>query len=204
MSRYSRKNRFIPILLIVVIMIIAVVALVSLARAIFFSGGSERNQTVQVREVNRQALLEVKGSSRVEMTVRGPIVADEEFNTVTVSVAPNSRQMVAYRGYLDGEIGKINLGNNSKAYSEFVHALDKANLAAGKPFEGEKDDTSGICATGRVYEYNIYDGDNRQMRLWTSTCKGSPGSLRASSSQLSDLFIAQIPDAKELLRKVDY
>lgn len=204
MSRYSRKNRFIPILLIVVIMIIAVVALVSLARAIFFSGGSERNRTVQVSEINRRALLDVKDGRRVEMTVRGPIVAEEEFSSFTISIAPNSRQLTTHRGYLDREIEKIDLGNNNNAYTEFINALDKANLTVGKPLDGDRDSTSGICAKGRVYEYSIYDGDKRTMRLWTSTCKGSPGSLKANFEQLTDLFIAQIPDAKTPLKKINY
>ena len=96
----------------------------------------------------------------------------------------------------------MSLGNNVRAYEEFVHALDKANLALGEQFDEDKDDTRGICATGRVYEYEIYDEDTLVKRLWTSTCKGSPGSLRASAEQLTNLFTAQIPDARAPLSKI--
>ena len=201
MSRYSR-NRFIPVLLIIVIMIIAIVALVSLARAIFFSGNRSGDSSQQV-DVSREALLATDADRKVQMTIRGPIVADENFNSYRITVTPNSRTLVTYRGYLDRQVDRVNLGNNVKAYDEFVHALDKANLAVGVQFDEDKDDTRGICATGRVYEYEIIEGDTVVKRLWTSTCKGSPGSLKASVEQLTNLFTSQIPDAKTPLRKIN-
>jgi hypothetical protein len=139
----------------------------------------------------------------VRMTVRGPIVADENFRSYRVTVDNNSRDLVTYSGYLDDTIGSKHLGNNTRAYEQFVHALDKANLTKGTPFEGEKDDTRGICATGEVYEFEIVEAGSVVKRLWTSTCKGSSGSLRASVKQVSDLFLEQIPDSDELLDKVD-
>ena len=110
--------------------------------------------------------------------------------------------MVTYSGYLSNTIDRIRLSNNVSAYDEFVHALDKADLPVGTQFEEDRDDTRGICATGRVYEYEILNGDAVVKRLWTSTCKGSPGSLRASADQLTNLFTAQIPDAREPLGKI--
>lgn len=200
MSRYSR-NRFIPVVLIVIIMIIAVVALVSLARAIFFPGNRPGTSSQQV-DVSREALLNTAEGHSVRMTIRGPIVADENFSSYRVVVTPSSRTMTTYQGYLDKPIDTTKLGNNTKAYDEFVHALDKANLTLGVQFEKDKDDTRGICATGRVYEYEILEGDKTVKRLWASTCKGSPGSLRASVDQLTNLFVAQIPDARTSLNKI--
>jgi hypothetical protein len=185
-------------------MIIAVVALVSLARAIFFSGNRDTGKAAQQIEVGRTALLNVKEGNSVRMTVRGPIVAEEEFNSLRITVSSSARSLVTYRGYLDKEIDRIELGNNVNAYTEFVNALDKANLALGVPFEGEKDNTHGICATGRIYEYEIFEGGKVVQRLWASTCKGSPGSLKASIDQLTNLFIAQIPDARTHLNKINF
>ena len=200
MSRYSR-NRFLPILLVVVVMIIAIVALVSLARAIFFSGGDSKQTTQQV-DVSREALLNTSVGHRVQMTIRGPIVADETFNSYRITVSSSSRSLVTYNGYLGQPIDEVQLSNNIPAYDEFVHALDKANLPLGTQFAKDQDDTRGICATGRLYEYEIINGDTVVKRLWTSTCKGSPGSLQASADQLTNLFVAQIPDAREVLRKI--
>ena len=200
MSRYSR-SRFLPILLVVVVMIIAIVALVSLARAIFFSGDSSSETSQQV-DVSREALLNTSEGHSVRMTIRGPIVADEAFHSYRITVTPSSRSLVTYNGYLDSQIDAINLGNNIPAYEEFVYALDKANLPLGTQLSEEKDDTRGICATGRIYEYEIIKGEEVVKRLWTSTCKGSPGSLQASADQLTSLFKVQIPDANKVLSKI--
>lgn len=182
-------------------MIIAIVALVSLARAIFFSGNQSTDTSQQI-DVSREALLSTTEGHRVQMTIRGPIVADEAFNSYRITVTPSLRSLVTYSGYLGSQIDEIRLGNNVPAYEEFVHALDKANLSLGTQFPEEKDDTRGICATGRIYEYEIIDGDTIVKRLWTSTCKGSPGSLQASAEQLTNLFTVQIPDARAALNKI--
>ena len=201
MARYTSRSRFIPIILIIVIMVIAIVALVSLARAIFFSGGQSTQNTAQV-DVSRDALLNTADGHKVQMTVRGPIVADENFNSYRITITPSSRSLTTYRGYLGTQIDAMNLGNNVAAYDQFVHALDKADLPVGTAFAKDKDSTLGICATGRVYEYEIMSGNDVVKRLWTSTCKGSPGSLRASADQLTSLFVAQIPYANNALGKI--
>lgn len=201
MARYSR-SRFFPILLVIVIMIIAIAAIVSLARAIFFSDDRQPASTVQL-DASREALLSTDAERKVRMTVRGAIVADEEFHSYRITVTPSSRSLVTYRGYLDRQVDATNLGNNVQAYEQFVHALDKANFAKGSPFDDERDDTRGICATGRVYEFEIINGDNTVERLWTSTCSGSPGSLDASVSQVSNLFVEQIPNAAQKIRNVN-
>jgi hypothetical protein len=201
MSRYSSRNRILPVILVVVIMIVAIVGLVALARAIFFSSGS--SDTTQQVDVSRDALLATSEGHAVQVTVRGPIVADENFNSYRITITPSSRTLTTYRGYLDQQIDSVNLGNNVSAYTEFVNALDKANLALGEAFTDEKDDTKGICATGRLYDFEIINGTDVVKRLWTSTCKGSPGSLRASVEQVTNIFNQQIPDIKEPLSKID-
>jgi hypothetical protein len=194
-----RTSRILPIILVVVIIIIAIAAIVSLARVVFFSGGSS---APAVTDVSREALLNTSAGHRVSMTVRGPIVADEEFHSYNIDISANSRQISTYKGYLGTIVDRTTLGNNVAAYEEFVHALDKADLADGTELEGDRNDIRGICATGRVYEFGIIDGSTTVKRLWTSTCKGSSGSLDASVAQLTELFVNQIPDSKALIKKV--
>ncbi|MNL50353.1 hypothetical protein D3C87_1733650 [compost metagenome] len=73
----------------------------------------------------------------------------------------------------------------------------------GTAFEGDKDDTRGICATGTVYEFETVQSGQAVKRLWTSTCSGSKGSLAASTSQLKNLFVGQIPEGSRLISSVD-
>jgi hypothetical protein len=194
-----RTSRILPIILVVVIIIIAIAAIVSLARVVFFSGGPS---APAVTDVSREALLNTSSGRSVSMTVRGPIVADEEFHSYKIEISASSRQLSTFKGYLNTVVDRTNLGNNVAAYEEFVHALDKADLADGTELEGDRNDVRGICATGRVYEFSILDGNSTVKRLWTSTCKGSPGSLDASVNQLTELFVNQIPGSEALIKKV--
>lgn len=198
MANYNTK-RILPVILVFVIIIIAVVALVSLARAVFFSGAQREPATV---DISRQALVSTTADRSVRMTVRGPIVADEQFQSYQIAVSPTSRTLTTYTGYLDSVVDQTNLSNNTASYEQFVYALDKANLAKGTALEGEKNDLRGVCATGRVYEFAIMNGSTEVKHLWTSTCRGSSGSLDASVEQLMQLFTNQIPNASAAIGKV--
>lgn len=193
------RARIFPVILVLIVIAIAIAALVSVGRAIF--GGGDQPQAAV--DTSQKSLLNTSADRSVRMTVRGQIVADETFRSYQVVVAPNSRILTTYSGYLAQPIENQALGNNIKAYEEFVHALDKANLAKGTPLAEEQDDTRGVCAAGQAYEFEILNGTNVIKRLWTSTCKGSAGSLKASVKQLESLFLQQIPDYKKQLKKID-
>lgn len=194
MANY-RTSRIIPTLLTIIIIIVAIAGLVALARLLFTSGGSSAPKQ---ENIVRQNLLNTDDGRSVSMSVRGPIVANEDFRSYRITVSPSSRQFQAFTGYLDQVTAQQTLGNNTAAYSQFVNALNKANFANSTPFEGDKNDVQGICATGKVYEFRIYSGSQEQAMLWTSTCGGSPGSLRASVSQVSQLFMNQIPSGSTI------
>lgn len=200
MSRYRSRSRFVPIVLIVIIIIVAVAAIISLARAVFFSRSSNSG-TVEVVTLEDHLLNSALGRS-VRMTIRGPIVADENFHSYRITVSPTARNLTTYNGYLEQQVDVVALSNNTRAYEEFTHALNLAKMVAGEPFEGEQNDIRGICASGKVYEFEVRNNESTLGHFWTSTCKGSPGSLDASASQLSKLFIAQIPDAQEVIKNV--
>lgn len=199
MANY-RTSRIIPVALVIIIIVIAVAALVSLARVVFFSGNST---TPDVVDTSREALLSTSAGHSVRMSVRGPIVANEEFNSYQITVSPSSRTIQTYVGYRESVVERKSLGNNVASYEQFVYALDKADLAVGDELEGDRNDVRGVCATGRLYEFSILKDGEPVKYLWTSTCKGSPGSLDASVDQLTELFVAQIPDAETLINNVD-
>lgn len=194
----GNSTRIVPIILVLIVVAIVIAALVSVGRAIL--GGS--TQTTQTN-AGRDALLDTSLGHSVQMTVRGPIVANEQFHSFQITIDPSSRTMTTYQGYLEQPINSKAYDNNAKAYEQFVYALDKANLMDGDELTGDKNDTRGICATGLVYEFSVMNADSTVKRLWTSTCKGSPGSLKASVAQVGDLFKAQIPDESSLVRGLD-
>lgn len=191
-----KANRVLPIFLIVIVAIIAIAAIVSIARAVFFPSSSKTATT----DTSQQALLSSDATRSVQVTVRGPLVADENFTTYEISVSPNSRSLTTFVGYNKTVTKTVNLNNSTAAYEQFVYALNHANLVKGTPLKGDANDTRGTCATGDVYTFDILEGSQAVKELWTSTCSGSKGSLDASLEQVMNLFTAQIPDAQTTIR----
>lgn len=191
-------SRFFPIVIIIIVIALAIVAIVSIGRAVF-SGGGESEETAQVDE-GRETLLNTSVGYSVQMTVRGPIVAEENFNSYRVTVSNSERTISVYAGYLESQTNGKTLGNNTQAYEQLVYALDKASMMKGTvPAEEDKNDIRGICARGFVHEFAVLSGGNEVKKLWTSSCEGSKGSLEASKEQLTQLFLAQIPDANKFI-----
>ena len=195
----GNSTRVLPIIIVLIIVAIAIAALVSVGRNIF-GGGETTNQPT---DTSRTTLLSTGPEYSVRMTVRGSIVAEESFRSYRVTISPNDRTLTTYAGYLEQPLETKQLSNNVKSYDEFVHALELANMVDGVAFTGDKDDTRGICAKGNLYEFEVLRNGSTVKRLWTSTCRGSAGSLRANATQLQDLFLNQIPDNKEILKKID-
>ncbi len=191
------RSRFFPLFLVIIVLVIIIVAVISIGRAIFNSAQpSSQNTDV---DQGKSALLSTAVNHSVQLTVRGPIVANETFTSYSITVSPGSRTMNVYQGYLDSIQNSKTLDNNSRGYEQFVYALDKANMMKGTmPSDDAANDLRGICATGFVYEYSVLVDSSSVKHLWTSTCGGSKGTLDASVNQLNNLFLAQIPDSSNL------
>jgi len=192
-------QRFIPIIFLIVIVGLIIAAAVSVVR--IFTSDNNTPQSSQTADISSEALLSTTADRSVKMTVRGPIVGDDTFRSYQVSVTPGKREFTRYKGYLEQPLVNKSYANNTKAYDEFVHALGRANLAKGEGLKGDADDTRGVCAGGILYEFEIINGTNTVKRLWTTTCGDAKGSLTASAGQLQQLFLVQVPDAKQYIGK---
>lgn len=200
MARYD-KNRIIPIVIVIIIVFVAVAALVSLTRAIFFSGTTQQGTSSQLDSSEESLLSSVVGRS-VRMTVRGPIVADEQFHSYQISASPAARSLTTYVGYLNTVQANEQLTNNIPAYEQLVYALNRGDFMKGTELTSDKNETRGICATGRLYEFEILKDTVPVKKLWTTSCRDSSGSLDANVKQMTALFTKQIPDASALTSKI--
>jgi hypothetical protein len=190
----SNPSRLFPAIILTLVVISLIIGLVTVARSMFADRAPEEDEDSAVITPSEQ-LTTVTANRSVQMTIRGPIVANEEHRSYRVNISPQARIYTVYKGYLDSVVKNQRFDNNNQAYEEFVYALDKAAFTKeGELTEEEASDIRGICATGQVYEFELFDGDTRLQRYWTSTCKGSPGTLGASVRQVANLFTAQIPE----------
>lgn len=199
----SGLSRIIPIILVIAVIGFAIWALVSIGRAVFSGGDDSSQPTASPVNSGKQALTNTTADRSVRMTVRGPLVAAENMHSYTITISPDARNMTTYKGYLGEQVDNQQLTNDAQAYEQFVYALDHANLMEGTPLSGGANDTRGICATGNIYEFEVLQGANSIQKLWTSTCQGSQGSLKASRPQVSNLFRLQIPNFSQLAAKIN-
>lgn len=190
--------KIIPITLTLIIIAVIIAAIVTVLRSVISPSQGTGNVSTAV-DTGREALLDSAADSAVKMVVRGKIVASENFKTYQITITPNSRTLSVNSGYLDSPQNVSVLANNIPAYEQFVHALDKANLAKGVQLTGDNNDLRGICATGVVYDFQIISGNNLEKNVWTSTCTGSKGSLNASIEQVANLFYSQISGSKQIV-----
>lgn len=196
----NRSLRIFPLIIIGIVVIALIASVITIGRYIFKGGSSSQEEENQVTA--QDELLTLSTSRSVRVTIRGPIVADEEFSTYRIEVSPKSRHYYTYSGYLDRIKQEKEYDNNMSAYEEFVYALDKADMTkAGKNDPSlDTDGLRGICSGGNLYEYEILNAGTPIYLAWTSSCKGSPGTFGASVKQVTDLFANQIPndDLREL------
>ena len=191
----KRKTRQIfTVGLTMIIIAVVIAALVSLARIVLFTGS-----TTTTNDTSVTSLLSTTADRVVRMTVRGPIVADEDYRSYQIIVTPNTRTMTTYKGYLNQAIDNKVLANNIPAYEQFVYALNNANYMKGNELTGDNNDTRGLCATGSLYQFEILQSDKTIKKLWTTSCSSTRGSLNATLSAITKLFSAQIPNSKALI-----
>ena len=194
-----RSRRIFPVILVIIIIAIAIVGLVYVIQILFFSGGG--NISLQA-DTSRSSLINTSADRAVSVSVRGHIIADEDFRSYQIRVTPNERVFTTYRGYQKDTIENDTLENNIPAYEQFVYALSRAGLMNSSAFTGVANDTRGICAAGFLYEFQIYQADKSLKMLWTTSCSASRGSLGQGAKALESLFIEQIPDAQKKIGRL--
>lgn len=190
----GNKPKILPILIAVVVVALVIAALVSLGRMLFTGGGGDKASTPSESQQIRDDTLNTASGRSVRFTERGSIVADEEFKSYQIVITPTTRTYTTYSGYLDRVVDVKSYQNNTRAYEEFVYALDKANISKLQKTE-DGTDLRGICATnGRLYVYETANSGSATHTLWTSTCSGSKGNMGASVAQIKALFVNQVLD----------
>lgn len=196
---YRGSNpRIVPIIVTIVIVALVIAAVVALGRVMFGGGGSSTTTTTTTVS---SSVLDTSSNRSVRWTVRGPIVADENFRSYQITISASSRSYTVYSGYLNSVISTKSYANNDRAYEELVHALINADITNTR--SSSSDDIRGVCATGGIaYKFETLRGSDADQSLWSSTCSGSRGTMAADALRIQALFVNQIPDFKPLFTSV--
>lgn len=189
------RSRLFPILVVIIIAAVIVFGLVSLVRS-FTSSGKKESKT----QILTSQLLDTDSDRSVSMTVRGPIVGDEAFRSYSIMISPTNRVFTTWQGYNHTKtLHSETLGNNTTAYTQFVNALNYAGYT--KTSTVSSNDTNGLCASGRVYDFVLAQGANSLNDRWTTNC-GVKGSFSGNGAAIRMLFLLQIQDAQEQVGEI--
>lgn len=187
-----KTARTIQVGLVLVIVATIVVVVISIVKAVSANISNANSDT------SYQSLLSTDANASVKMSVRGAIVGDDEFRSYQITVTPNKRTMVIYKGYTNTIIKTVDLSNNVAAYKEFVYALAKIGLANGSQ-SSDENASIGICPSGYVYQFDIKKDSSSIKTLWSSSCSSARGTLSGSYKKYRELFISQITDGQDII-----
>jgi hypothetical protein len=150
----------------------------------FSGGGSSKQQ--------QSPLSDYAGTSSVmQLTVSGPIVGDQQFQSYRILVGREQTTIETRLGYEGNVVDQRSYDNNQESYTNFLRALDAAGFTKGDKKSPNKDER-GMCANGDRYVLQIKTGSSDVQRFWSTTCRGQ-GNFKGNSQEVRKLFNAQIP-----------
>ncbi|MCA9336386.1 MAG: hypothetical protein KDA17_01050 [Candidatus Saccharibacteria bacterium] len=196
---YRGSNpRIFPIIIVVLVIALVIAAVFSVGRMIFFSNSSSQDKAT---DSISSSLVDTDEGRSVRWAVRGPIVANEKFQSYQITVSPTSRSYTVYTGYLDQVVLTHRYENNRQAYEQFVYALAKADVTNTR--NAADNDIRGACATqGLAFVFETAKDGTADQSEWTTTCAGSKGTMTAKPAQVQALFVNQIPDFSPIFDEI--
>lgn len=146
-------------------------------------------------KITQIELNELKNTgSKLKFTIKGPIVADEDYREIVFEISQGTRSVKFFKGYNLVLEKEKKLPNNYSAYEALAGALyssgfmtERANVK-NKKYENQ-------CSSGKVYNAELLDSDNKVKKsLWITSCNSKSGTLLASPTTILNLFKKQFPD----------
>jgi hypothetical protein len=139
-------------------------------------------------------------NSSVQATISGPVVGNDQFEQVRISVTPKSRTIDIISGYQGKVVNSKTYSNNRSAYQALLSALGVQDF--GKVRETNEKE-AGACATGRLYDFVVYDDSEVVSDTWAGSCTRGNTQNSAETSRVLNLFKKQITDYSEITQDLD-
>lgn len=169
---------------------LAAVALVIVVFILIIRGFGGRERSLQTDMVDY-----AKTETVMRMTVQGKVNADQDHRSTTVTIGRSSNTINLIQGYEGHVLQTKTYESNENAYATFLRALQLQGYEKGID-DPARQDSRGVCPTGKVYTFEIITGSATVQRFWTTSCGG--GTFRGNASVIRQLFRAQIPDYSEV------
>jgi hypothetical protein len=154
-----------------------------------FDNNDKAVAQVELNELKKQGV-------KLRFTIKGPVVADENYRELVFEIGQGSRSLKLYKGYNQTLVKEQALSNNYNSYEVFAGALhgvgfitERTNVSKTK-YENE-------CPFGNKYFAELIDQKNRPTKtLWRVSCDSRIGTMGASPTSILDLYKKQFPEYK--------
>ncbi len=165
---------------------LAAVALVIVVFILIIRGFGGRKPGLETQLVDY-----AKTETVMRMVVEGKVNAEQNHRSLTVTVGRSSNVIELVQGYEGHVTESKTYESNENAYATFLRALQLQSYDKGDD-NPDKQDSRGVCPTGKVYTFEIITGSATVQRFWTTSCGG--GTFRGNTGVVRQLFRAQAPD----------
>lgn len=182
--------KYVTWFLSLVVIVIAVIVGSVLIRNIMDDVNTTNQSTTNLKPISEQ----IKEDTTLRLSVDGPVIANENHQSMQIDVTPKSRVVTLYKTYNNTAFKQTKYDNNQKAFESFAAALDRAGFSASL---GDKK-YAGECAAGRVYHLELLQADKVAQDLWTTSCATSR-TFGGNMAAILTLFRNQIPNYLEAI-----
>lgn len=141
-------------------------------------------------------------STAMRLTIDGEVNSQQEHQAIRIIVSRSESRLEVLNGYDRVLADSKSYASNQEAYAVFLLALDRMGYTQGDD-DPDLRDERGFCPTGKRYIYEIVDGTDVIQKYWSSSCGKDQGTFEGVSKSILSLFKKQIPDYRQLTRKVD-
>lgn len=148
-------------------------------------------------EVQSELVDYAKTQTVMRLTVEGPVKIDQQRRAAKVTIGRSTNTIELFEGYEGKVLQTQSYASNEKAYATFLRALDLQGYDKGVD-DPKREDSRGVCPTGKVYTFEIITGSSTVQRFWTTSCGG--GTFKGKTDLIRRLFRAQIPDYSKIVR----
>lgn len=183
--------------------VVLVILFIGVLTTVLLIGGRRTNISTDTQTLNVTVADYINNkNSSVTWTQEGELVGENDRRAIRVTVTPTERRADVLAGYDQKIIKTIKFSNNPTAYASFLLALEE--LRFGDEKRTNEVDERGVCPFGNRYIYQLHDGADQKMRLWSTTCKKGEGTFDGEANLVKKLFKSQITDYLKFVSGTKY
>lgn len=161
---------------------------------------TERDPGQQTGENRVELQQHSDSSAEFSFTTQGEVVGYEDFRAIRIKVTPSNRTVQVLSSYDENVVSEQTFANTQSAYEVFVAALENAGYSRER--DNENRDVTGACPLGRRSIYQIKQGSETVLDLWSSTCGRRDGNFGGDVAEVRQLFQNQIPNYREFVKDI--